>query len=129
MGYAVLLLLGLLVIAPLAGLFQLSAIPGFASDSLVFWVELVDSGGDAGIQGAAMAGQAERLQRNRLDVPGLVVRKSHGRWRSLRRVREIGVQDGSDPAGGRIGGIAKPMAGAPQADAALRKVVRDFGRS
>ena len=37
MGYLVLLLIGLLVIAPLAGLLQLSAIPGFQPDNLYFW--------------------------------------------------------------------------------------------
>ncbi len=37
MAYLVLLLLGLLVLAPLAGLLQLSTIPGFESANLAFW--------------------------------------------------------------------------------------------
>lgn len=37
MGYLVLLLLGLLVILPLAGLLQLSAMPGFETENLAFW--------------------------------------------------------------------------------------------
>ena len=37
MGYLILLLLGLLVVLPLAGLLQLSFMPGFASENLAIW--------------------------------------------------------------------------------------------
>ncbi len=37
MGYLILLLLGLLVMLPLAGLLQLSLMPGFASENLAIW--------------------------------------------------------------------------------------------
>ena len=37
MGYLILLLLGLLVLLPLAGLFQLSLLPDFASENLAIW--------------------------------------------------------------------------------------------
>ncbi len=37
MGYGILLLLGLLVVLPLAGLLQLASLPGFEPENLAFW--------------------------------------------------------------------------------------------
>ena len=73
-----------------------------------------------------MAGQAERLKRNRLDIPRLAVRQAHGGGRLLHWAGDVGVQDGTDPVGRSIGGIAKAMTGATQANVAPREVLRNF---
>ncbi len=74
-----------------------------------------------------MARQAEMLNENRLRVPRPAVRKRHGPWRAIRGAGDVGVQEGTDPFGGSIRGIAKAMARAPEADAVPGESALDLG--
>ena len=74
-----------------------------------------------------MARQAEMLNENRLRVPRPAVRKRHGPWRAIRGAGDVGVQEGTDPFGGSIRGIAKAMARAPEADAVPGQSALDLG--
>jgi hypothetical protein len=97
------------------------------SNGLVSWVELFDPRGDVGGQDLPMARQAEMLNENRLRVPRPAVRKRHGPWRAIRGAGDVGVQEGTDPFGGSIRGIAKAMARAPEADAVPGQSALDLG--
>jgi len=95
-------------------------------DSAVFRIQIVDSRLNVGGQNVPMASQAERLEQNRLDIARSLVWQSHDPWRANRRTGNVVLQDGTDPPGRSIGGIAEAMAGAPQAHAVERKRLRDL---